>query len=322
VGKAITPPNALQAVPGQSQMPTAAAVAAAAATAKIQAMEAVSSTAAVLGLTKDTSSSGTGSSSIMSGIMPSSNVPTITPPQLVTPTLSSGTSGLSTSKLSTVPPPGIAIPGVGILPAASVSQGGSVSVPGIPPPSIAMPTAIGGIPVSNPYSSSPMPGQASAAAAAAAAIAVAANTAVKDDIIKKLTEQVEGENSSLSSQENMSIKGQSARHIVMQKLMRNETSPVIVLRNMVTPEEVDETLQDEITEECSRYGTVNRVIIYQEKQSEEEEAPAIVKIFVVFSDHSEAEAAKASLNGRFFAGRRVSCDIYDLALYRNDDLSG
>jgi predicted metal-binding transcription factor (methanogenesis marker protein 9) len=61
--------------------------------------------------------------------------------------------------------------------------------------------------------------------------------------MKKLSEVVESENSSLSSQENMSIKGQSARHIVMQKLMRSENSSVIVLKNMVTPEDVDESLQ-------------------------------------------------------------------------------
>jgi poly(U)-binding-splicing factor PUF60 len=67
---------------------------------------------------------------------------------------------------------------------------------------------------------------------------------------------------------------------------------------------------------------VNRVIIYQEKQSDEEDAPVVVKIFVEFGAPSEAEAAKASLNGRYFAGRRVICDIYDLILYRNEDLSG
>jgi hypothetical protein len=46
-----------QVTPGQNTMPTAAAVAAAAATAKIQAMEAVTNTAAALGLTKDPSAS-------------------------------------------------------------------------------------------------------------------------------------------------------------------------------------------------------------------------------------------------------------------------
>ena len=53
---------------------------------------------------------------------------------------------------------------------------------------------------------------------------------------------------------------------------------------MVGPEDVDEDLQEEITEECSKFGEVIRVIIYQEKQGEEDDAEVIVKIFVEFSD--------------------------------------
>ena len=41
---------------------------------------------------------------------------------------------------------------------------------------------------------------------------------------------------------------------------------------MVTPDEVDDDLQDEISDECSKYGDVERVIIYQERQSEEDDA--------------------------------------------------
>lgn len=52
---------------------------------------------------------------------------------------------------------------------------------------------------------------------------------------------------------------------------------------MVGPEDLDEDLQTEVEEECSRYGQVVRVIIYQEKQSEEEDAEVIVKIFVEFT---------------------------------------
>ncbi|OXA59563.1 poly(U)-binding-splicing factor PUF60 [Folsomia candida] len=316
VGKAITPPNALQVVaPGQNQMPTAAAVAAAAATAKIQAMEAVTNTAAVLGLTKEPSTPP------MAVAPPALIVPTIiptlsnmsglvNPPQLVTPTLGRLSSITHAPKLSSVPPPGIVLPPPGLVTPGTSSASGFGPAVQIPPPSIAVPTAIGGMQV----------GKAAALAATTAA-AVAANAAVKEDIMKKLTE-VESENTSLSSQENMSIRGQSARHIVMQKLMRDESSPVIVLKNMVTPEDVDETLQDEITEECQNYGTVNRVIIYQEKQSDEEDAPVIVKIFVEFTSPVEADRAKASLHNRFFAGRKVICDIYDLVLYRNEDLSG
>ena len=55
---------------------------------------------------------------------------------------------------------------------------------------------------------------------------------------------------------------------------------------MVTSDEVDEELQTEVTEECSRFGEVTRVVIYQERQGEEENAEVIVKIFVEFSKHS------------------------------------
>lgn len=52
MGRAITPPNALMGPATNSMMPTAAAVAAAAATAKIQAMDAVASNAVALGESK------------------------------------------------------------------------------------------------------------------------------------------------------------------------------------------------------------------------------------------------------------------------------
>lgn len=60
----------------------------------------------------------------------------------------------------------------------------------------------------------------------------------------------------------------------------------MVLRNMVGPEDLDSELENEVTDECGKYGNVNRVIIYQEKQSEEEDAEIIVKIFVEFNAQS------------------------------------
>ena len=82
----------------------------------------------------------------------------------------------------------------------------------------------------------------------------------------------------------------------MQKLMRKDVeSVVVVLRNMVTPDEVDEDLEDEVQEECSKYGQVERVIIYQERQSEDDDADVIVKIFVEFKTPSYAKAARDAL---------------------------
>lgn len=60
----------------------------------------------------------------------------------------------------------------------------------------------------------------------------------------------------------------------------------MVLRNMVGPEDVDETLEGEVTDECGRYGQVEKVIIYQERQGESEDAEVIVKIFVEFANPS------------------------------------
>ncbi|CAI5528165.1 unnamed protein product [Closterium sp. Naga37s-1] len=83
----------------------------------------------------------------------------------------------------------------------------------------------------------------------------------------------------------------------------------IVMRNMVTPEEVDDDLQSEVTDECGKFGKVERVVIYQEQQSEKP-GDAIVKIFVLFSSTPEAQAAQQSLHNRWFGGRQVIASFY------------
>ena len=92
----------------------------------------------------------------------------------------------------------------------------------------------------------------------------------------------------------------------------------------MTAEEVDESLQEEIEEECNRFGKVQHVIIYQERQAdtEEESDDVQVKIFVEFSHPSEAKEAQSALNGRYFGGRTVSAAVYDQELYDQKDLSG
>ncbi|XP_072235038.1 poly(U)-binding-splicing factor PUF60-like isoform X1 [Leuresthes tenuis] len=125
----------------------------------------------------------------------------------------------------------------------------------------------------------------------------------------------------LSDQEHMSISGSSARHMVMQKLLRKSESTVMVLRNMVGPEDIDDDLEGEVTEECGKFGTVNRVIIYQEKQGEEDDADIIVKIFVEFSMASEMNKAIQALNDRWFGGRKVVAEVYDQDRFNSSDLS-
>lgn len=95
-----------------------------------------------------------------------------------------------------------------------------------------------------------------------------------------------------------------------------------------------------------RFGVVERVIIYKEKQSDsvDDDSDTIVKIFVEFTQMigsnlfkhfriflsllisgdfiSEAERARDSLNGRFFGGRLVKAELYDQALFDHSDFSG
>lgn len=98
-------------------------------------------------------------------------------------------------------------------------------------------------------------------------------------------------------------------------------STVMVLRNMVGPEDIDDDLEGEVTEECGKFGSVNRVIIYQEKQGEEEDADIIVKIFVEFSMASEMNKAIQALNDRWFGGRKVVAEVYDQERFNSSDLS-
>lgn len=235
-------------------MPTAAAVAAAAATAKIQAMDAVASNAVTLGLAK----LGGALPLIGGGLTQALPVQTIMPgigavaPLVLPPSQYAPVAGL-------IPPPGVAVPQRLVTPIVPPPVVITAPVVGPPPPIV----------VTAPPSDAFRRAQEQA------------QQKQQEELQKKLLD--ENEPQTLSQQENMSIKGQSARHLVMQKLMRKVDSRVVVLRNMVDPDEVDETLQEEIQDECSKYGQVSRVIIYNEKQSENDDSDVIVKIFVEFS---------------------------------------
>lgn len=330
VGKAITPPGSCYVSFGvngplsaPTQMPTAAAVAAAAATAKIQAMDALATNA--IGLVQGLSSSPNSMSQIppvgvVGSVPPIGSVSSVSPGGVTVPPV--GVVGGT--------PPVASVPPVGVVTSLPTNIGtSSSSGTAIPPP-----TVLTSLPVPGSSGSSPAPlpsatsnastpsvaGSTPSSTSNASAVGEDRKPTHQEELAKKLME--DNEPQTLQQQETMSIKGQSARHLVMQKLMRKAESNVLILRNMVGAEEVDEQLQDEITEECGRFGTVNHVIIYQERQSDEEDAEVIVKIFVEFANPHETSTAQEALNGRYFGGRLVKAELYDQNMYNHNDLSG
>lgn len=134
-------------------MPTAAAIAAAAATAKIQAMEAVANTAAALGLAKNEVGTAVSAAAAMHAnvVTPAAALPgvgvalptslgasSVLGSSLGAPaTLASSLGGLSSAPvIPAVPPPGLAIPGVGVLPVTLATTATSRIVTTLPQPGV------------------------------------------------------------------------------------------------------------------------------------------------------------------------------------------
>ncbi|KAK4254732.1 hypothetical protein QN277_010071 [Acacia crassicarpa] len=95
---------------------------------------------------------------------------------------------------------------------------------------------------------------------------------------------------------------------------------VLLLRNMVGPGEVDDELEDEVGSECSKYGTVTRVLIFEitEPNFPPDEA---VRIFVQFERSEETTKAIIDLDGRYFGGRVVRASFYDEERFGNNELA-
>ncbi|GFO44530.1 splicing factor 45-like [Plakobranchus ocellatus] len=113
-----------------------------------------------------------------------------------------------------------------------------------------------------------------------------------DQINLKLT-QIEVHSSTISQPE---------QAVTNTNLLKNP-SKVLLLQNMVGPGEVDDELEPETAEECSKYGKVNKCVIYEVPDVPEEES---VRIFVEFERMESAIKGLVDLNGRFFGGRVVN----------------
>lgn len=91
------------------------------------------------------------------------------------------------------------------------------------------------------------------------------------------------------------------------------SSNVILLTNMVGPDEIDDELKEEVKIECSKYGKVYDVRIHVSNNITKPSDR--VRIFVVFESPSMAQIAVPALNNRWFGGNQVFCSLYSAERY-------
>lgn len=104
------------------------------------------------------------------------------------------------------------------------------------------------------------------------------------------------------------------------KTVKGRPSKVVMLRNMVGPGEVDDDLQSEVVEECTKYGEVDAVSVFEVKDGQVAPEKA-VRIFTKFLRQESAMKALVDLNGRFFGGRTIDVVFFSEKRFNENDIS-
>ena len=90
-----------------------------------------------------------------------------------------------------------------------------------------------------------------------------------------------------------------------------------VLPEELKDDEEYEDIQEDIREECSRYGIVRSVEI--PRPVEGVEVPGVGKVFVEFNSVLDCQKAQQNLTGRKFANRVVVTSYFDPDRYHRRD---
>ncbi|KAJ5079589.1 splicing factor 45 spf45 [Anaeramoeba ignava] len=98
------------------------------------------------------------------------------------------------------------------------------------------------------------------------------------------------------------------------------TSAMYCLQNMVDSNEVDEDLEREVYEECSKFGIIQDIYVYQSsnKSNSKKEKKENIKIFILYQNLENADKAQFSLDNRYFGGNVITCEFYDETKFLNN----
>ena len=93
---------------------------------------------------------------------------------------------------------------------------------------------------------------------------------------------------------------------------------VLLLKNMVAPDEMDAEFQRETRSECGKYGVVEADDVFLAPHAPEDEA---VRVFLAFAEKKHAIRAFLDMEGRFFGGRRITAGFYPEDRFAARDLA-
>ena len=84
--------------------------------------------------------------------------------------------------------------------------------------------------------------------------------------------------------------------------------------------EVDDSLEEEIGEECSKYGQISKIVIFEVTEPGFPPDQA-VRIFVEFERMESAMKALIDLDGRFFGGRTIRAVFFPEQKFEEQELA-
>jgi len=111
-------------------------------------------------------------------------------------------------------------------------------------------------------------------------------------------------------EEDSTINSSEQRYLLTQKLLgKDATSKCLVLRNAGSPNDIDETFEEDLRSGCREFGEIEKMVV---------KADEIVKVYVLFKEASSCQACQSKLNGKYFSYHCIKAEFYDINLFKNN----